>query len=137
MATLAQIMAGLEARLATITGLRTNDVSPGQISPPCAIIGVPPIDYHLTMGRGKAAFDFTITVFVSATHDRAGQLQLAEYADRTGSKSIVAAVEGDKDLGSTVDDCNVMDFRPLGLDEVGTVGYYGGVFTVRVLAAGI
>ena len=135
--TLAQIMAGIETRLQTITGLRTNDISPGQIVPPCAIVGVPPIKYRETMGRGTASLDMTVTVFTSASMDRAGQLALAAYASPTGSDSILTAIEADKTLGGVVNDCIVWDFRPLGLEEVGIVGCFGGLFNVRVLAQGI
>lgn len=134
---IAAIMAGIETRLATITGLRVNDVSPGQITPPCAIVGVPEIpNYHGTFGRAKWQLEPTVTVFTSAAHDRAGQLMLAGYADHSGATSIAAAVEADKTLGGVVDDCIVVSFRPLGLDEVGQIGYYGGVFQLRVLAPG-
>jgi hypothetical protein len=142
MATLAQVMAGAEAVLNGITAtggrkLRASDVSPGQTTPPFAVVGLPPIDYRLTMGRGKASLDFSITVGTSAAHDRAGQLLLAEFADRTGTGSLVAAFEADPTLGATVDQAAIFDFRPLGLEEVGELGYFGGLFTLRVLANGI
>lgn len=136
--TIEQIMDGLEARLATISGLRVSDVSPGQISPPCAIVGVPAItSYHATFGSGRMTLDdLTVTVLVSAAIDRVGQKKLAGYANPTGSTSIKAAVEGDKTLGGVVDDCIVVSFRPLGLDEVGVIGYFGGIFQLRAIAIG-
>jgi hypothetical protein len=136
--TIEQIMDGLEARLATISGLRVSDVSPGQINPPCAVIGVPPItEYHATFGSGRMTLnDLTITVLVSATLDRVGQKSLASYANPAGATSIKAAVEADKTLGGVVDDCVVMSFRPLGIEEVGVIGYFGGVFQLRAIAIG-
>lgn len=135
--TITAIMDGLETRLATISGLRVSDVSPGQINPPCAIVGVPDIpEYRLTMRNGYANVTFTITVLVSAAVDRIGQKRLAGYADFTGSGSVRTAIEADKTLGGTVQDTVVDSFRVLGLEEVGVIGYFGGVFNVRVITTG-
>lgn len=135
--TIADIMLGIEERLATISGLRVADFVPTQINPPQAYVGVPPIPrYHGTMGMGRFEIEPTVTVLVSANLDRAGQLQLAGFADPVGPTSIRAAVEGDKTLGGRVDDCVVVSFRPLGPGEVGLLGFYGGVFDLRAIAVG-
>lgn len=134
--TILQVMQGIETRLATISGLTTSEFVPDKINPPMAIVGVPPIDYRVTMQKGVFTLNPTVTVFVSAAFDRLGQTALAGYANPTGSTSVIVAIEGDKTLGGVVEDCIVVDFRPLGLEEVGQVGYYGGVFNLRVLAAG-
>lgn len=138
MATIAQMMAGVEARLATIAGLRTADVSPTQVVPPCAFVTVPSIpEYRVTMGRGRYRLSMSVVVLVSAGGpDRLAQLKLASYADVSGASSIPAAIEGDKTLGGAVENCIVEDFRPLGIEEVGALGYYGGVFGLFVVAAG-
>lgn len=138
--TLAQVMTGLETRLDTITGLRASGISPDQVNvsgnASVAIIGVPEIPrYHLTMDRGLQRLSFTITVLVSAQLDRVGQQRLAGFANPTGATSVVAAVEADKTLGGIIHDCQVVSFRPLGLEEVGLIGYYGGVFVVDTIAA--
>lgn len=135
--TIVQVMDGLEARLDTIDGLRVRDVSPGQIAPPCAIVGVPDIpDYRLTMANGLVGVVFTITVLTSAAADRAGQKKLAGYADMTGSTSVRTAIEADKTLGGIVQDTLVDSFRRLGIEEVAAIGYFGGVFNLRVFATG-
>lgn len=135
--TIEAVMAGIEDRLATIDGLRTSDVVADQINPPQAVVGVPTIpNYHQTMRRGTFQIEPTVTVLVSAALDQTGQRKLASYANPAGPSSIIAAIEGDKTLGGVVDDTILQEFRPLGLDEVGIVGYYGGVFTLRVLASG-
>lgn len=136
--TLKAIMLGIESRLATIAGLRTSEIVPEAISPPVAIVGLPPIStYRSTMQRGTYELDLTVTVLVSAGVSRVGQLLLAEYASVSGANSIPLAVEGDRTLGGVVDDCVVTAFRPLGLDEVGAIQYYGGVFTLKTLASGV
>ncbi|GGK32144.1 hypothetical protein GCM10010124_26170 [Pilimelia terevasa] len=136
--TILQVMQGIEARLNTITGLRVSDIAPDQINPPAAVVGVPAVPaYHATMGRGRFQLAPTVTVLVSAGLDRVGQHKLAGYANPTGALSVVAAVEADKTLGGVVDDCHVVGFRPLGLEEIGLIGYYGGVFELRVIATGV
>lgn len=136
--TIEQIMLGLEARLATISGLRVSEITPDQINPPQAIVGVPAIpQYHATMAMGHFTLDLSVTLLVSVALDRVGQLRLAGYANPTGATSIRAAIETDKTLGGRVSDCYVKDFRPLGLEEVGLIGYYGGVFTLQTIATGV
>lgn len=131
------VLAGIETRLETITGLHVSDVKPGQIVPPAAVVGVPPItDYWTSMKRGAFELEPTVMVLVSTAIDRPGQLALAAYANPTGASSVVAAVYADRTLGGVVDDCYVRDFRPLGIDEVGVIGYYGGIFTLYVVAQG-
>ena len=135
--TIAEVMQAIETRLKTINGLRTDDIQSDQINPPQAIVGVPPIpSYHATMGNGRFLLEPTVTVLVSANVDRVGQLALAGYANPTGPTSIKAAIEDDRTLGGVVDDCIVTEFRPLGMEEVGQIGFYGGEFTLRVIASG-
>lgn len=136
--TLQQIMEGIEARLDTIEGLRVSDIKPGSVDPPMAVVGVPDVtSYHGTFGRGKFQLQPTITILVSKAFDRIGQHALAGYANPTGATSIVAAIEADKTLGGVVDDCIVVDFRPLGQEEVGLIGFFGGVFNLQVIAQGV
>jgi hypothetical protein len=131
------VMDGLEVRLKTIAGLRVSDVKPGQINPPQAVIGVPDIpEFYAAMKRGTTLINPTITVLTSATVDRIGQRALAGYADPSGDLSIVAAIMADPTLGGACDDCIVSSFRPLGIDEVGVIGYFGGVFTLTVTGSG-
>lgn len=138
MATIAEIMTGIETRLATIPDLRVSSYVADQINPPQAIVGVPPVpDYRLAFGPvGELRIEPTITILVSAALDRVGQAKLATYVDKTGAQSVFAAIEADKTLGLTDVDCTVKSFQPLGLQDVGVIGYYGGVFTLACLATG-
>lgn len=137
-ATIPQIMTGLKGRLATISGLRALDYAPDSPNPPCAFPLVPPIpSYREAMGRGTYMVTVQIVVLTGAQLDRTGQRALAGFANPTGSTSIRAALEDtDKTLGGIVNDLVVDNFDPNGLQEVGLVGYYGGIFNVRVIASG-
>jgi hypothetical protein len=137
LATLEQIMQGIETRLATIPGLRTSDTIPGAINPPQAIVGVPVVDSYVTglNPHQRPTLAPTITVLVSSALDRTGQLALAAYADPAGTRSIPAAIAADASLGGLLGPgaCQVTRFDPLGLEEVGLIGYFGGRFTLRVI----
>ncbi len=134
MASLQDIMQGVEVRLATIPGLRVGGTIPGQVNPPQAVVGVPPVDDYVTgLGGPRPTLAPTITVLTSSAIDRVGQLALAAYADSEGASSIPAAIAADPTLGGVVGGCQVRSFRPLGIDEVGVIGYFGGEFTLRVL----
>ena len=137
-ATIPQIMAGLKDRLDTVPGLRVTDYAPDNPNPPCAFPLVPAIpSYRLSMRRGTYQIPFRVVVLTGAQVDRAGQKALAGYANPTGAQSIRAALEDtDKTLGGLVNDLTVEGFDPDGLQEVGLVNYYGGIFLVTVTASG-
>lgn len=137
-ATVQQVMEGIEARLQTIPGLNVSTYSPDQINPPQAIVGVPPIsDYRRQFGAGgQLSIEPTITILVSAALDRTGQMKLASYVDKSGDQSVYAAIEADKTLGLTDVECIVRSFQPLGMQDVGLIGYYGGVFQLACIATG-
>lgn len=135
--TIAEIMGGLKVRLDTISGLQAYDYAPDDPVSPCAFPLVPPISsYRETMQRGRYVLTFRVVVLTGAQLDRPGQMRLAQYASQTGASSIRAAIEGDRTLGGLVEECVVDSFSPDGLEEVGLVNYYGGTFTVRVVARG-
>lgn len=136
--TIEQVMVGIQTRLQTISGLRTDTGSTAQVNPPMAIVGLPPIDnYHAAFAHGRMTLQPEVTVLVSDAYSRTADLMLAAYVDPTGAKSIHAAIEGDKTLGGVVDDCIVVSFRPVSREEFGLIGYYGGIFTLKVIAAGV
>ncbi|UJW32392.1 hypothetical protein L3Q67_00980 [Saccharothrix sp. AJ9571] len=135
--TIEAVMDALEARLSTVPGLRTSTHSPGKINPPEAIVGAPDIDeYRLTFGRGRMTLLFQVTVLTSAAFDRPGQRKLAAFASVTGDQSIPLAIEADQTLGGMAETCYVASYRALGLEEVGAIGYFGGIFSVPVTVKG-
>lgn len=133
--TVQQLMDGVRDRLRTISGLRADSFSPGQINPPHAIVDVPRIPaYHATFAKGRYVVEMTVTVFVQQGDIRTAQQALIGYANPSGTGSVVEAVEGDKSLGGIADDCVVDSYERLGDEQVAAIGYYGGQFTVRVIA---
>ncbi len=131
--TLEEILAAVEARLDTIQGLSVADMVPGAINPPQAIVGVPEIgDYRGALAGRRPFLQPTVTILVSSAISSIGQHQLARYASPDGPESIARVVDDDRTLGGVVGDCYVASFRPLGLEEVGVIGYFGGIFVLKV-----
>ncbi|MET7949220.1 hypothetical protein [Micromonospora sp. NPDC005324] len=132
------LMGALKDRLSTIDGLRSESYQPDKPNPPIAFPTVPPIpSYHEAMRRGLIVLPMQVVVLVPAKVDRVGQHLLAEYANPTGAKSIRAVLmDGDKTFGGLIDDLVVDSFDPRGLEDVGLINYYGGVFNLRAMAPG-
>lgn len=136
--TLWQIAEAVSDRVKADTGLRSEPEIVGRIDPPFLLVGVPPIpDYRATFTRGKVFItDWPLYVLTSAKVDRIGQKALSEYVDWKGAKSVIASLENDKTLGGIVTDLAVTSSRPLGLDEVGIIGYFGGELRLTVEVPG-
>lgn len=137
MATVMQIVDGIETRLKTISGLNVTDYVPEQVNPPQAFVDVPSIDYRRSFGTtGLRSIDLTVTILVSAAYV-GHQKKLLPFIDQTGAQSVFAAIEADPTLGLTNIECHIAGpYQRLGLQEVGLIGYYGGVFQLTCLATG-
>lgn len=135
--TIQQILTAIKANLSTISGLRLTDYVPDQVNPPQAVVDFPgELDPHGTFKGGLLTLEATVTVLVSKTVDRAGTAALAAYASSTGTNSIQAAIEADPTLGGVVDSCYVRGFRRLNQQEIDEITFFGGVFTLPILAKG-
>lgn len=132
-------MAAIGARLNSISGLRGYGYAPDNPSPPAAFPLVPAVpSYREAMKRGLYVIPFQVVVLTGAQLDRAGQQRMLRHASPTGDQSVRAALEdGDRTLGGLVDDLIVDSFDPTGLQDVGLINYFGGIFTVRVMASGV
>lgn len=98
-ATVSQVATGLQARLATITGLRTFNYQPEQENPPFAYPQINSINYHRAYQGGDVVMDWTVYVIVGRWLDRTAHAALDDYLSYSGSKSVRAAIEGDPTLG--------------------------------------
>lgn len=136
-ATLAQVRAGLQTRLQTITGLQTYAYLPTVPVAPCAFVGSPTLSYHQAM---KGVVEYTFTVWVLTNESKpteAAQAELDEYVQPTGTKSIKAAIEGTspQTLSSVVDDVVVDELVGYGIYGGDQAAYFGAQLTVRVISS--
>jgi hypothetical protein len=98
-ATVSQVAAGLAARLATISGLRTSTYQPEQLNPPQAFPVLGNVQYHRAMGGGDVQMTFDVVVIVGRYVDRLAHDRLDDYLSYSGASSLRAALEGDRTLG--------------------------------------
>jgi hypothetical protein len=100
--TVTQIKEGLQARLATISGLRTYAQQPDNVNAPFAWPMLESITYNGAMGGGLIIHTFTVSVVVGRASERTAQNALDGYLSYEGATSVRAAIEGDRTLGGVV-----------------------------------
>lgn len=98
-ATVSQVAAGLAARLATISGLRTYTYQPEQQNPPFGFPQINRIEYHKAFGGGDVVMDWTVHIVTGRWTDRTAHALLDDYLSYSGTKSVRAAIEADTTLG--------------------------------------
>jgi hypothetical protein len=131
------VMEALKAVLSEVRGLSVSLSPTGNIKPPHAIVGVPAIvDYRKAVAGARLDLEVPIILLTSSAFDETGALRLAEYSTPSGDRSLFRAIESNRTLGGIVEQAMIRDFRPLGADEYGQIGYYGGEFTCAVMVRG-
>lgn len=131
------VMEAFKSILSDVKGLSVSLSPTGTIKPPHAIVGVPTVlDYRKARAGARCDLEVSIILLTSAAFDETGALRLAEYATPSGDRSLFLAVERNPTLGGVVEQAQIRDFRPLGADEYGQIGYYGGEFTCSVMVRG-
>lgn len=98
-ATVTQVMDGLRARLATITGLRAFSYQPDQLNPPIGFPVLNSVTYHRAFNGGDVVFNVAVIVIVGRYLDRTADALLDKYLSYSGTDSIREALEADKTLG--------------------------------------
>lgn len=109
-ATIAEIRAGLETRLATIAGVSTSAYMLD--SPPdlcLQVMGPDLIQWDQAAAEGLDIITMVVQGFSGSPDSRAAQENLDEWLSRGTSNSVKDAIEGDRSLGSMVDDCWVRE----------------------------
>lgn len=97
-ATIAEVRAGLAARGATISGLKTSPYMQPRPTPPmlCVLPVIP--DTPRTFSGGED-MEFDLWVYVQSVDLPRAQEEIDLYMSPTGAKSIKAAIDGDPSLG--------------------------------------
>lgn len=106
-ATPSQVVTGLKARLATITGLRTFSFQPSSLNPPVGFPVINRIEYHRAMGGGLVVFDCSVFVIVGRYSDDRAFADADDFLAFSGAKSIRAAIEGDETLAGVAQSLTV------------------------------
>lgn len=133
-ATLIEIADGLEARLATIPGLRVYDHIPDVFAPPCAFVAPDTVEYWGAFRGGDAQHNYTITVVVGRVADRTSQKTLYAFMAYDGTSSVRAAIEADRTLGGKVQTLLVESAGNIRILQQVEQAYLAVDFSVRVHA---
>jgi len=107
-ATLAEIRAGIETRLATIPGVQTDaymNPAPSDLS--LQVMGPDAVSYDQAGSRGLDYWTIIVQGFSGSPESRAAQTNLDLWLSPAGANSVKAAIEGDRSLGGIVADCVV------------------------------
>lgn len=135
MATLADIQAGIKTKLATIAGLNAYAVEPASPLLPAAwpLLRAGTFDNDFD---GDVTYTFGITVLVNAADQGRAQTNLLPYLDKSGTKSIKAALETANTLGvSGVDSVRVLNVEAVFARDVGGgAAQIGAVLVCEVYA---
>lgn len=129
--TLNTVRAGLSARFATITGLRTYDTYPQRLDPPAVFIG-PMVRNTAQDFAGDSTSTFEVFVCISSVELARNIEVLDDYADSTGALSVEAAINGSPTLGGTAMSTLVRQVQSPVTVEVGGTPYLAAQFTVEV-----
>jgi hypothetical protein len=133
---IATIGTGLKTRLDTITGLRVfapNELPGSGNEPPMAFILPPAVEYHSDFAANYV-LTFRVVVAVTQQDSPTAHDAIMAYMEPSGTYSVLAAIEGDRTLGSTADDVKVV--RNLGerVWSIGGIDYLSTEFEVVVYA---
>lgn len=138
MADLQQIRQALATNVGTVSGLRTSYYVPGQVNPPIAVIyptGAP-IEYHLSSNNGSHQFYFEVMIIVGRADEKTAQKNLDAYLSTTDtSKSVFLAIESDRTLGGTVQDCVARRVSSYGSTDINQIEYLAATIQVDVIAS--
>lgn len=128
----------LGVRLKTINNLRvyTPDNLPKTVSQfPCALIMPGEVSYHDTHGGASyLTIDYRVIIAVTNQDQPEKLNKLLTFIEPTGTNSVVAAIEGDRDLGGNASDTFVFSNSGVGTTSWGGYFLLSTEFAVRVLS---
>jgi hypothetical protein len=93
---------------------RVYSYMPDMVNPPCAIVYPEHVAYRETYDR-KHTCTFLLTLFAGHVNSRAADELMDKWlGDGTGT-SVFDAIENNKTLGGSCDDCRVVELRQWGI----------------------
>lgn len=132
---LGELRAGLVARLASVPSMaHAGTRLPSAPGLPFAVVPLPSIDFHSTMGRGCDSAEIEVQVFVSASDPDAGESQLEAFMAGHGAESVRAALENDDEVVDALADVMVVvrEVVPGGEERINKVAFLTATFLVEL-----
>ena len=135
---LATARAGIKTRLDTITGLNVSLYGGEPLPPPpLAIILQDQAPKLLTFAGNTFQARFKVVVYLSHPGTEVeGWTELEKYTEQVETKSIIAAILGDRTLNASVDFARISVDRigKAALDDQGAI-YYSAEFLITIVKA--
>lgn len=123
----------IEDRLELIDQLNAHGIVPGNIITPAAMVRLVSIDYGDSFD-GISQYRFEIVLAVRAVNVEARSVNLNEYLNTRGDRSIQIFVEGDATLGGISETVIVQRAHDIGMIDIAGASYWGAIFDVDVAA---
>lgn len=138
MSSLSQIRTALSSTItAAIPGLQGYPRLPEVTNLPGFVVIPRTTDFEFTMGRGFDQINLDVIVLVSRRDDQLAQIELDDYVNGFGAKSIRQAVWNTRGLGLADVEAAVTGMSDYGAQfEVGALDNVGARLSVRVLTSG-
>lgn len=136
MAQVGPIRDAIQARLATIDGLKPYDVATGvERLPACIVFPTPTPGGQQRTACDSEEWTFLIEIHVSLAQKLPrAQDQLDAYISTTGTKSVRVAIDGDKTLGGVASTVKVGGFESYGFATLNETTTLAATIAVTVLA---
>lgn len=93
MPTVTEVRDDLAAVITAGTGLRAAPLVQDVMVAPIAVVSRRPFDPRMVLSQASAAYQFTVTIYVDRTDERAAQRALDGYCELSGTTSVLAAIQ--------------------------------------------
>ena len=133
MADITTIRTKLAENIGTITGLRTSAELIDNPTPPIALVALDSVQYHNDFGNG-VMLNFSVQVIVGRAAERTMQRKLDGYLSNTGSQSVKAGIESNRNLDGNCDDLVCSAVTNVGSITINDQLYLAAEFTITVYA---
>lgn len=128
MSGLSDVFDGLETTLkAGISDLQVHKGEPATVNHyPAAVCMLMPFDPRLALSGNGWMGEIRILMVIASGDAANGWAQLWDYIDpTTATKSVIKAIETDRDLNSKVDDSEITMIENIGMRDLGGIRVFG------------
>jgi hypothetical protein len=133
MPTVAQVRDELADVITTGAGLRAAALVQDTMVAPIAVVTRRPFDPRMIFSQAKAAYQFTVTIYVDRTDERAAQRALDTYCELSGTGSVTAAIQNGANWSVTVDYAQVTQIGEVQAVIIGESNYLAVPLDVEVV----
>ncbi len=135
MTTFSQVLDAYGSLLGTLPGLNARKWVPEGADPPVVFVNPVPVTDYRDSADDDTLYEVDTLLVVPGAFDEQ-QLLLVPFLERTGAKSIFAAVEANRSLGFDDVDIHIRGARPLTQPEISGYRAYGAALPTVIAITG-